>query len=133
MVKLARYVVCSTLMVLLISAMVYAQAAKAPAKSVSDNYDKGVKAIQAQQWQAAIDAMKAALALDPQQRSYKEGVFSGDYFPNLYIFEAYVKLGDFVNANAYYGRRGALPPTLASQMKPFENALMTENSKNAKA
>src|ERR1043166_6678839 len=100
MVRIARHVVSSTLMVLLISAMAYAQAKVA--KSTFDIYEKGVNAVKAGKWQEAIGPLQRAIALDPVPRSYKEGVLPNDYFPQLYLFEAYLKLGDFVNANKYY-------------------------------
>src|SRR5437773_2481138 len=103
MVKLARHVVCSTLMVLLISAIAYAQAKVPP--SVLKNYDQGVSAVKAGKFQDAIAPLLAAIAADPTPRSYREGVLPVDYFPQLYLFEAYVKLGDFVNATKYYNTR----------------------------
>ena len=126
----ARHVVFSTLVVLLISASAYAQAKVA--KSVLDNYDKGVSAVKAGKWQEAIAPLQAAVTADPIPRTVREGVLTNDYYPQLYLFEAYVKLGDFVNANKYYAIRGAVPAGLVSQMKPFADSLTTENARVAK-
>jgi hypothetical protein len=127
MAKVARHVVCSTLMVLLISAMAYAQAKVPP--SVYKNYEQGVSAVKAGKWQDAIAPLQAAIAADATPRSYREGVIPIDYYPQLYLFEAYVKIGDFVNANKYYNTRGPVPPSLSSSVTPFANALMTENNR----
>src|SRR5579872_2784794 len=112
MLKFARRIVFGTVALVLISASAFAQG-KQPVKSVLDGYTAGVKAVQAGKFAEAITALNAAVAADPLARSYKEGVFSGDYYPQFYLFVAYAGQKDMVNASRFYSQRGNVPPAVA--------------------
>ena len=84
-----------------------------------DNYVAGVNAIKAEQWPDAITALASAMAMDPVPRSYKEGVYSGDYFPQYYLFVAYLRTNNIEQARRFYALRGPLPPRLSIEAKPY--------------
>src|ERR1051326_4396590 len=72
--------------------------AQAPNRSVIEQYKMGVAAIEAAQWQDAVEPLKAALAIDAHARTYREGPFTGEYFPQYYLFVAYLQLNDVEQA-----------------------------------
>src|SRR5262249_26624733 len=117
-----RRVVFSTLTAVLMAASAFAQ--KAPPKSVTDGYDKGVAAVKAGKYAEAIPLLDAAIKADPTPRSYKEGVFSGDYYPQAYLFAAYMLSGDTAKATALSTNRMGVPQKVAGDIAKANTEFM---------
>src|SRR5207247_2035041 len=92
---------------------------RSPMRSVIDSYDRGVAAIKAARWDAAIADLSEALKGDPLPRTYREGVLLGEYFPQYYLFVAYLKTGDLVKARQFYEARGSLPSKMAIYTREY--------------
>lgn len=131
MLNLARRIVVGTLAMVLISASAFAQTA--PPKAARDNYDKGVAAAKAQKWQEAITALNAAIAVDGTPRSWKEGVYQNDYYPQAYLFIAYVGMKDFAKAQALVAQRGMWPAKVQADAKTSFDAMNAETKRIADA
>ena len=111
MVRLARRVVVGTAFALFVSTAAYAQA---PGAAARDAYKKGVDAVKAGKWADAITNLQNAIAADGRPRSYKEGVFDNDYFPQYYLFIAYARSNDMPNAAKFSGARNGVPAKIAA-------------------
>jgi len=132
MIGLKRLAALAVAAVLLTAASASAQQGP-PNKAARDNYDKGVKAAQAKNWQGVVDAMNAAIAIDSAARSYRDGVQTENYFPQYYLFVAYVGLKDFVNAKKLIAQRGTWPAKLVSDAKSSFDAVTAEDRRVADA
>jgi len=104
-----------------------------PAKSVRDVYERGVKAVKAEKWEEANTALRAAVAADPTPRHYREGVIPADYLPQYYLFVAYARSGDMVNAAQYSAARGGVPTQNDPQFMLASAAFSRWQSDNAMA
>ncbi len=96
---------------------------KAPLRSVLVTYSDGVRAMDVQKWQEAIAAFTEAVRLDPYSRTFREGVLSMDYYPQYYLFVAYLKAGDLAKARQYYESRGTLPARFTSDARRYADEL----------
>jgi tetratricopeptide (TPR) repeat protein len=78
-------------------------------------YARGVAAVKAGDWQNAITFMNAAIAIDPEPRTYREADETRDYYPQYYLFIAHSEIGEFEQALRFYLTKGgfhrAWPPT----------------------
>ena len=108
MFRAARRIVVGTLMTIVVSTAAYAQG-RPPVKSAQDSYKAGVKAVQSQNWDAAITALRAAIQVDAASRSYRDGTIGDEYWPQFYLFVAYVGKKDFANASSVNAQRGNPP------------------------
>jgi len=106
------------LIVLLTATAAFAQQ-QPPPKAARDQYDQGEKAIKARNWDAAIAAFNAALAVDARDRTYRDSTITYGYFPHHYLFVAYSEKGDQAKAAENYAQRGAVPNDLARQEAPY--------------
>src|SRR5436309_1417285 len=131
MSRVTRQGIVAFLVVLLTAVGARAQTASAPVKAARDNYDSGVKAFKAQNWAAAVTALTAAIDTDRIARTYKDGVQSSDYYPQLYLFMVYAAQKDWVNAKKYYNMRGSLTPQLVSLARPSVDAMNAEDKRVA--
>jgi hypothetical protein len=106
--KVARQIVIGTLMTLPASAAAFAQG-RPPVKSAQDSYKAGVSAVKSQNWDLAITNLKAAVQVDSNSRSYRDGTIGDEYWPQFYLFVAYVGKKDFVNASSLNAQKGNPP------------------------
>lgn len=77
--------------------------------------------MKAQKWQEAISALEQAIAIDPTPSAGKleEGVFRTDYFPQYYLFVAYLKTNQFAKARQAFQSRGVLTPKLNTEAQAY--------------
>jgi tetratricopeptide (TPR) repeat protein len=101
----------------------YSSMLKAPPQSVLVTYSDGVRAMAAEKSQEAIAAFTKAISLDPVSRSFREGVLPMDYYPQYYLFVAYLKAGDLAKARQYYESRGNLPSKFTSDARRYSDEL----------
>ncbi len=87
------------------------------------NYSNGVRAMGAEKWQEAIGAFTEAIRIGPVSRTFREGVLVMDYYPQYYLFVAYLKAGDFAKARQYYESRGNLPSKFTSDARRYSDEL----------
>jgi len=92
-----------------------------------------MKAVKAEKWEEAITALRAAVAADPTPRHYREGVIPADYLPQYYLFVAYARSGDMVNAAQYSAARGGVPTQNDPQFMLASAAFSRWQSDNAMA
>ncbi|HEY6213710.1 MAG TPA: hypothetical protein VIW45_15565 [Vicinamibacterales bacterium] len=130
MVRLARRVVVGTAFALFVSTAAYAQA---PGAAARDAYKKGVDAVKAGKWADAITNLQNAIAADGRPRSYKEGVFDNDYFPQYYLFIAYARSGDMPNAAKFSGARNGVPAKIANDASAASSEFAKWQQTNADA
>jgi hypothetical protein len=109
MSRAIRSAVAGALLILVGAPTLFAQGAK-----WAQPYDKAMDMIKKQQWQQAIPLLEQAIAADPTPQANKrvEGTFSEDYFPQYYLFVAYLKLNQPDKARTYFAQKGALPAKL---------------------
>ena len=98
-------------MAIVVSASAYAQG-RPPVKSAQDSYKAGVKAVQSRNWDAAISALRGAIQVDPASRSYRDGTIGDEYWPQFYLFVAYVGKKDFANASSANAQKGNPPASI---------------------
>jgi tetratricopeptide (TPR) repeat protein len=96
---------------------VSALAQQAPARSAIAEYKKGESAVKAKNWDEAIKALEAAVAIDRNDRPYRDGNIPDKYFPHHYLFVAYAEKGDGAKAreNLALVPRATLPSDFATQ------------------
>jgi hypothetical protein len=92
-------------------------------------YSDGVRAVAAQNWNTAIANLNDAIRFDPQPRTYHEGVLQMDYFPQYYLFVAYLKRGDLAKSRQFYESRGNLPARLMSDARRYYDELTLAEQK----
>jgi len=73
-------------------------------------YEKGISEIRAENWTAAVGLLQDAIAIDPVPGANKrvEASIAEDYFPQYYLFYAFVKLKEYDKARPYAS--AARPP-----------------------
>jgi hypothetical protein len=100
-----------------VAVLVTAAAASAQGAKWKAPYEKGVAAIKVQKWDDAIAALQQAIAIDsiPSANKHEEGVFTSEYFPQYYLFVAYLKKGDTTKARQSYAAKGQLTSKLSAE------------------
>src|SRR5262249_46782886 len=80
-------------------------------------YDTAVDLIKKNQFAAAIPALEEAIAADPasQEKKRVDRNASRDYFPQYYLFVAYLKTNQLAKARTYYNQRGRLPSSMNAE------------------
>ncbi|HEV3141065.1 MAG TPA: hypothetical protein VGY57_11140 [Vicinamibacterales bacterium] len=101
------------------AAGVFAQQTPPPRSAIAE-YRKGESAIKDKKWDEAIAALNAAIAIDRNDRAYRDGAIPDKYFPHHYLFIAYLEKGDLAKARENYNLRGAtLPSDFTQQETPY--------------
>src|SRR5579872_5215607 len=115
----------SAVTVLLVSAVV-AQSSK-----WYDPYQKGVKAFDAKNYQAAVGFLEQAVAADPKASAnkYVEGVFRTDYFPYYYLGAAYLELRQYDKAQLNFNKaKDGLSRDLTATLGSLQARLTAETT-----
>src|SRR5436190_11215390 len=121
-----------TLMTLLVSAAAHAQG-KPPVKSAQDSYKAGVQAVKSQNWDLAITNLKAAIQVDAASRSYRDGTIGDEYWPQFYLFVAFVGKKDFVTAGSLNAQKGNPPASVVKDGAGAQAALTQWQNDNRAA
>jgi hypothetical protein len=103
--------------VTLLLAVSIASSALAQGAKWAKPYDSAMDAIKKGQYREAIPFLEQAIAADPTPQANKrvEGTFSEDYFPQYYLFVAYLKTNQTDKARTYFNQRGPLPQKLNAE------------------
>jgi tetratricopeptide (TPR) repeat protein len=97
-------------------------------------YDLAIDAITRGRWQQAIPLLEQAIAVDPTPQAKKRvnGTVSEDYFPQYYLFLAYLKTNQLERARTFYVLRGPLTPALARDAELYYQELLQAEAKRPK-
>src|SRR5258706_6109551 len=100
-----------------LGAPVAAQPVPPPSRAAVSAYESGLKAIKNQQWNEAIAQLTRAVAADPTPRSYVQGAFRDNYFPQFFLFVAFAKSNAMAKAQQNYNLRGPVPH---DRLRPYQ-------------
>jgi tetratricopeptide (TPR) repeat protein len=96
-----------------------------------DPYQRGVAAVEARKFDAAVKLLEQAVAVESRQGAskYVEGVFRTDYFPYYYLGVAYLELKQYDKARENFTKaRTGLSPNLLVRLTEFEKRVSNETS-----
>jgi tetratricopeptide (TPR) repeat protein len=96
-----------------------------------DPYQRGLKALEAKNYESAVMLLQQAVTADPKASAskYVEGVFRADYFPYYYLGIAYLELRQYDKAQENFttSRNGLSRPLLA-KLDDYQKRLTSEST-----
>src|ERR1700730_3194567 len=96
-----------------------------------DPYQKGLKALDAKNYESAVMLLQQAVTADPKAGAskYVEGVFRADYFPYYYLGIAYLELRQYDKAQEYFTKsRNGLSRPLLVKLDDYQKRLTSETA-----
>jgi tetratricopeptide (TPR) repeat protein len=96
-----------------------------------DPYQRGLKALEAKNYESAVMLLQQAVTADPKAGAskYVEGVFRADYFPYYYLGIAYLELRQYEKAQEYFTRsRNGLSRPLLIKLDDYQKRLTSESA-----
>ena len=113
------------------AALVAATAALTAQSRWYEPYQKGVKAFELRNFDAAAPLLEQAIAADPKDgpKKYVEGTFRADYYPYYYLGVAYLELRQYEKAQKNLEKaKATLPQSLRAALDGYTRRLASETA-----